>query len=195
MARVLHTETPMEFFREQVEAALAHQRLRTGELTSYYLVNLLAGFVATAPADDEAADIEHVTGCFLHAFEAEGVRQRWAFRQVGDRALFLSGFFGDSLARRAISIDYYIGLGARAYAWLSRHDGDGRAPVFAELAERFAAFVDVLSEISGRSALATNADLLRLYERWLRTGSGPQERLLAERGLVFPAAEPEDLIH
>ena len=195
MPRLLHTETPIEFFREQVDAALAHHRLRTGQLTSLYLVNLLTGFVAATQADDEAIDTELLTVCFLQALEAEGARQRLAFRQVGDRALFLSGFFGDSLERHAISVNHYIGLGARAYGWLSRHGRDGQAPVFAELATRFAAFVDVLSEISERSALATDADLLRLYGKWARTGSPAREQLLMERGLVVPPAGVANRVH
>jgi hypothetical protein len=45
-------------------------------------------------------------------------------------------------------------------------------------------FVDVLSEVSERSSLSSNTDLLRLYERWLRTGSTRSGYLLAERGVV-----------
>jgi hypothetical protein len=38
--------------------------------------------------------------------------------------------------------------------------------------------------VSERSALTSNADLLRLYERWLRTGSRRDSQLLVERGIV-----------
>jgi len=53
-----------------------------------------------------------------------------------------------------------------------------------ELADNFVRFVDVLSEVSERASLGSNADLLRLYERWLRTGSPRSGQLLAERGVV-----------
>jgi hypothetical protein len=67
---------------------------------------------------------------------------------------------------------------------LSRHETDTLSPVFAELADKFVAFVDVLSEVSERSSCGSNADLLRLYERWLKTGSARSGQLLVERGVV-----------
>jgi len=67
---------------------------------------------------------------------------------------------------------------------LSRFETDTFSPVFAELADNFVRFVDVLSEVSERASCASNADLLRLYERWLKTGSRRSGQLLAERGVV-----------
>ena len=48
----------------------------------------------------------------------------------------------------------------------------------------FAGFVDVLSEVSERTSCVSNADLLRLYEKWLKTGSRRSGQLLVERGVV-----------
>ncbi len=42
---LLGEQTPTEYFRDLIESALARQHLRTGELTSYYLVDLLCRFV------------------------------------------------------------------------------------------------------------------------------------------------------
>ena len=60
----------------------------------------------------------------------------------------------------------------------------GRAwgAVFAELAEKFREFVDVLAEIRD-SGSAAALDVLRLYEVWLRTGSQRAARLLREHGI------------
>src|SRR3954462_1272855 len=43
--RLVHDETPMEYFRQLVEGALAHQRVHSSEHTTFYVVNLLAAFV------------------------------------------------------------------------------------------------------------------------------------------------------
>ncbi len=176
-------ESPSEYFRDLVESALKRQRLEARELTSFYLVNLLTGFVhfdrPATPAEDEALGVR-----FVRALQAAGVRQRDELRQVGDLSLFMSGFFADSLARSLVDVDYYIYLGEYAYGSLARQ-GDGTfGDVFDELSGKFAAFVDVLGEVSERSALASNADLLRLYERWLRTRSPRSGELLAARGIV-----------
>ena len=53
--RLVRSESPTEYFRELVETAMQHQHLSARELTSYYVVNLLTGFVhldRTAAADD-----------------------------------------------------------------------------------------------------------------------------------------------
>jgi hypothetical protein len=176
-------ESPVEYFRELVESAMQHQHLAAGELTSFYLVNLLAGFVhfdRSAGAGDE----EPLGVRFVKALQEDGVRQRDGLRQVGDQSLFVSGFFADSLNRSLVDIDYYMQLGEYAYGSLARQ-GDGTfGDVFDELAAKFPAFVDVLGEVSERTALASNTDLLRLYEKWLRTKSRRSGDLLAARGIV-----------
>ena len=119
------------------------------------------------------------------------MRQRANLKQIGDLSLFMSGFFADSLSRKLVDVDYYVSIGGTAYTALSRYETDAFSPVFAELADNFVRFVDVLSEVSERASCASNADLLRLYERWLRTGSRRSGQLLAERGVV-PNACRED---
>jgi hypothetical protein len=183
MAEALfRNESPVEYFKELVETAMHHQRLAARQMTSFYLVNLLAGFVhleAAGRKDDEPLGVR-----FAKALQAGGARQRDGLRQVGDRSLFISGFFSDSLNRSLVDVDYYIALGERAYGSLARQSDDTLADVFDELAEKFSGFVDVLSEVSERTALTSNADLLRLYEKWLRTGSPRSGDLLAQRGIV-----------
>jgi len=56
--------------------------------------------------------------------------------------------------------------------------------VFDELAAKFTGRVEVLTEVSERSALTSKTDVLRLYERWMRTRSRRSEELLAEKGIV-----------
>jgi hypothetical protein len=181
--RLFRSESPTEYFRDLVESAMQHQRLAARELTSFYVVNLLAGFVhldRSAPAEDGPLGVR-----LAKALQAGGVAQRDGLRQVGDRSLFISGFFSDSLNRSLVDVDYYIQLGERAYASLAQRDrNDNFADAFDELSEKFHSFVDVLAEVSERTSLTSNTDLLRLYEKWLRTGSRRSGDLLASRGLV-----------
>ena len=69
---------------------------------------------------------------------------------------------------------------------------DTFSPVFAELGTKFVDFVDVLSEVSERTSCATNVDLLRLYEKWIKTGSRRSGQLLVERGVVPNASIKRD---
>jgi hypothetical protein len=177
---VVRRESASEYFKELVEGALAHQRVAAGELTSFYVVNLLTGFLQRPAEDDETP----LAFRLADALDAAGMRQRASLKQIGDFSLFVSGFFADSLNRKHVDVDYYVSIGGTAYTALSRHETDTFAPVFAELADNFVQFVDVLSEVSERASLGSNVDLLRLYERWLKTGSRRSGQLLAERGVV-----------
>lgn len=180
---LLRQESAAEYFRELVETALQHQRLAVRELTSYYVVNLLAGFVhldrSPAGADEEALGVR-----LMKALQSAGVVQRDGLRRVGDTSLFISGFFADSLNRSLVDVDYYIDLGERAYGCLARQDGQAFGDVFEELAAKFPALVDVLTEVSERAGMTSDADLLRLYEKWLKTGSRRSADLLAARGIL-----------
>lgn len=180
---LVRNESPVEYFRELVESALQRQHLVARELTSFYLVNLLAGFVnfdqSAAFDGDEALGVR-----FVKALGSGGARQRDELRQVGDQSLFISGFFSDSLNRSLVDIDYYIQLGEYAYRSLARQGDTAFGDVFDELSGKFPAFVDILGEVSERSALTSDADLLRLYEKWLRTKSRRSGDLLVARGIV-----------
>jgi hypothetical protein len=173
-------ESAVEYFKELVDGALARQQIGAGELTAFYVVRLLAGFVQQ-PADP---DEQPLALRLARALDTGGVRQRTNLRQIGDCSLFISGFFSDSLRRKLVDVDYYVSIGGIAYATLGRSDTDTFSPVFAELAEKFVGFVDVLSEVSERTSCSSNVDVLRLYERWLKTGSSRSGQLLIERGVV-----------
>ncbi len=179
-------ESPVEFFKEQVEGAMQRQHLHASDWTVYYIVNLLASFVSPARLDQ--VDAHEPLGVRLaRALAAEGGPTRDDLRHIADHSLFLAGFFGDSLQRRLVDVDYYICLGGFAYSRLATHDDDAFFDVFGELAEKFVPVVDVLSDISDRSR-SSNRDVLRLYERWLRTGSPRARALLAEKGLTAQAS-------
>ena len=180
---LLREQTPAEYFKELVDSALARQHLRAADLTAYYLVNLLCQFVRVTP-DDPATPLALR---LARALDTAGSEQRAHLRKLGDFSLFTSGFFSDSLQRAATDVDYYVSMGEYAYGSLSRYDEDAFAEVFADLSRRFVGYMDVLADISERTALATGnspAELLRLYEKWLRTGSRRDGEKLIGRGIL-----------
>ena len=156
----------------------------SSEEATFYLVNLLAGFVYPEQPGGRSLLDEPLAVRLARALQTGGVQQREGLRRVGDLSLFISGFFADSLSRKLVDVDYYIALGGYAYGSLGRRDEDACADIFAELAEKFVTYVDVVAEVSERSAVRSNAELLRLYEKWLRTGSRRNGELLVERGIV-----------
>lgn len=184
---LLREQSPAEYFKELVDAALARQHVSADEFTAYYLVNLLCRYVRPE-ARHVGDDYDRPLALRLaRALDSAGPQQRERLRTLGDFSLFTSGFFSDSLQRRACDVDYYVSMGEYAYGSLSRRDDEAFADVFAELSRRFVAYMDVLADISERTTLTspqTHADILRLYEKWLRTGSARDGQKLAGRGIV-----------
>jgi hypothetical protein len=174
-------ESAVEYFKQLVDDAIARHRLVSGELTAFYIVQLLAGFVRQ-PKSDRVGEPLGVR--LAQALECGGSEQRVLLKRIGDMSLFVSGFFADSLHRRFVDLDYYVQIGEVAYNVLSRRESDTFSSVFTELGGRFVEFVDVLAEVSERTASTSNVDLLKLYERWLTTGSPRSGHLLADRGII-----------
>ena len=185
--KLVREERPAEFFKDQLEKAMQHQRVSTSAFTECYLVNLLADGVRGEPLLSEPGyDETPLALLYVRAVAASRYERARLLRAMGDTALFVSGFFSDSLNRKLVDLDYYRAMGGRAYACLSLQDepfGFG-AEVFSELADRFVEFADLLSEVSETSQLTSNTSVLRLYERWAQTGSRRAASLLAARGIV-----------
>jgi hypothetical protein len=175
--------TVESFFRNELERAFHDQRLAPGTLVEHYLVQLLAAYAAQ-PIEDEPLALK-----MMAALEAAPRERRACLREIGDTSLYVSGFWGESLADKPVPVDYYIEMGGSAYGELARGGtgwtGDPYGDVFAELAANFARFVEILAVISRRtSRCASNQDVLRLYRRWQRTGSRWAAARLAALGVM-----------
>jgi hypothetical protein len=193
-AGLVRDVTPVEFFREQLVAAMEHQRVSTSAFTEHYLVNLLSACLRGdhLPQTEAGYDEVPLALLYLRALHATPHERARRLREMGDLALFVSGFFADSLLDRPPDLRYYQAMGGRAYAHLSA-EHERALPigpaVFSELAGRFREFADVLSEVSEATRVATPASVVRLYERWIQTGSRRAALLLARVG-IHPAPEP-----
>ena len=196
---ILVGKSAQEWFREMVADTLSARRLKVQEVTEFYLVDLLTRFLEKERLFVEDPDgtvrVEPLALILLRALEADRRARSVHLRRLGDTALFVSGFFADSLARSPVDVDYYISMGERAYSALaeSERHRPGLDAVYAELSERFEQFVDLFAEIAELSELRSNRGLVRLYERFLHTRSERVAQLLRERGVALfagPGARP-----
>jgi hypothetical protein len=194
--RILVGKTAHEWFREMVADALSHRRLEVQEVTEYYLVNLLAGFLERErlffEGEDGSVQSEPLALILLRALQSDRRTRAATLRRLGDTALFVSGFFGDSLARTHVDLGYYISMGERAYGTLAETER-GLDDLYGELASRFGQFVDLFAEIAELSDLRSNRGLVRLYERFLATRDERVARRLRDRGVALfsgPGAPP-----
>jgi hypothetical protein len=166
---------------------MEHQKVSTSAFTEFYLVNLLTSCVRgdLLPPPEPGFEETPLAMMYVKAMQASRAERSRLLRTMGDTALFMSGFFADSLQRKLADLAYYRAMGGRAYARLSHETASSFAPdVFDELAERFTQFADVLWEVSENSRLAHGShSVLQLYERWLQTGSRRSAELLASHGI------------
>jgi len=187
--RILVGKSAQEYFRELVSDALAHRRFQVQEATEFYLVNLLAHYLLKERLfeGDEGWQGEPLALILKRALEGDRETRWRSLKRLGDTSLFMSGFFGDSIASSLVDISYYMSMGKRAYDALSEEPRGplGAQELFGELAERFPEFVDLYAEIAELSELNSNRGLVRLYERFLLTGSERIAERLRERGVAL----------
>lgn len=174
-------ESPEGYFTEVVTSAIEKRKLVTSPEASKYLVDLLEANLITANVTFNSTLAE----ALLIAYQAERSVKIGLLKKLGDTSLYVSGFFGDSLRRKIIDIDYYADIGGAAYANLaSEVPNESQAQVYREFSVKFSDYVDLLTYISQNSLIQSNQDLLRLYERYVLTGSELAKEQLVEKGLL-----------
>lgn len=182
-----------EFFRESMDDAIANQGVKFDTHTTHYVVNLLTLFSRSEDLYEdcgEAYGLKPLALMLLDATEAQSAAERSAsLQRMGDVALFISGFFANSLAHRLVDLDYYIQMGGTAYGSLSDEirgtvRGRALADVYEELARKFQIVVDLLNEVRDGAQHNSDLDLLRTYEVWLKTGSKRAAALLRQNGVT-----------
>ena len=169
-----------EYFQEAIQSAMANQQVHAREETLCYIVNLLAAYMRADQLFEEGADglfVKPLALMYAEALDAPTPGDRdSALKRLGDVALFISGLFSNSLCRSLVDVDYYIQMGGNAYGFLADSARVARETqalkiAFAELSFQFAAFTDVLAEVSEAGRLNNSVDIMRLYEIWQATGS------------------------
>src|SRR5690242_1452658 len=170
MAGIERCEDVRAFFVEHVTEAMRDLRVETAAETRSYLIDLLSEFSVSRRLHSLS---EPLAFLLQRALESTGAERLWRMRDLGDVALFICGFFPDSFDRRGITRTYVVGMGGRAYLVVgaAARDQGSRSEVFVELGGRFHDMARVLDEVRERTSMCTDGEMVRLYERWCRSGS------------------------
>ncbi|UJR81144.1 Hypothetical protein I5071_31970 [Sandaracinus amylolyticus] len=175
------------WFRERLESALDRHRIEAPDETRAYLVELLAGM---GLGRRRAPGQRPLALQLKDAREAQGIERLRLYRALGDDALCLAGFFRDHLEQRGVSAGYVHTMGGGAYesagvlAVQSAHEAV-RIEVYRDLSRRFTTFAELLEEVRESTTLRTPQDIVKLYDRWRRTGSPRLAERLTREG-VYP---------
>jgi hypothetical protein len=185
------------FFLDLVGESLRAKGVEASGGASAYIVSLLTDFSRPERAHDEALHrpLAFLLDEAIHEPDA-GLRFE-KLRALGDGVLYTSGFFADHFQARGVDQQYVRGIGIRAYGTASSmlrpsssrslDEAAARLDLFGELASRFEAFVTVIADVADATLAHGSSGaghLLKLYERWQKTGSERLAGALGEHGLL-----------
>jgi hypothetical protein len=191
--RVVPVYNLLDYFRTSIDEIIAKQGVDVDPHAAHYVVNLMTLFSRSEALYEDNGEnygLRPLALMLADAADAPSAEHRnQALQRIGDVALFIAGFFIDSLANKAVDVDYYIYMGENAYGSLSEEvrgtvRGRAFAHIYRELAAKFQVLIDVLNEVRDGARRESDRDLLRTYEIWLKTGSRRCENLLRQQGIV-----------
>src|SRR5882762_9139128 len=85
--RLVRGQSAVEFFREQLERAMEHQKVSTSAFTQYYLVNLLAGCLrGELPPSEPGYDETPLAVLYVRAIHSSRRDRAKLLRAMGDTA-------------------------------------------------------------------------------------------------------------
>lgn len=179
------------YFEGELKTVLGKHQVDARNESVDYLVRLLLRYMESknffAQNQDGKLEDNFLVDLYAEYLKGDIPQKKATLQRLGDICLMMSGFFAESLSRKLVDLDYYFGMGGTAYGQLSLlQETPTNKTLYTELSVKFQPFSNVLGEMSERSGLQSNKDLLRLYERWVSTGSERLRNLLSEHGINTP---------
>jgi hypothetical protein len=181
-----------DYFHEVVADAIRVRQIEATHAATSYLVGLLCEFVH--PDEEAGATFSRPLTFQLHeALEAMGPERFQRLRSLGDRVLYAIGFFGGHIEGKGVDRGYVVSVGSTAYghaAAMIRLRAAKRPPppnVLSELAVKFETFAEVLKDVADGTLACGARDersVVKLYERWLKTGSARLAEELGAQGIL-----------
>jgi hypothetical protein len=201
--RVMPVHDLRDYFRTSIDEVIVEQGVELDPHATHYVVNMMTLFARSEEFYEDDGDrfgVRPLAIMLADAADAPSQEHRnQTLQRIGDVALFIAGFFADSLANKPVDVDYYICMGESAYGSLSEEvrgtfRGNAFADIYRELALKFQLLIDVLNEVRAAGCAGSDTDLLRTYEVWRKTGSKRAEKLLRQHGVV-PISEARGRRH
>lgn len=181
------------YFHEVISDAIRVRRVDATDAAATYLVGLLCDYAH--PTEESGSTFSRPLTFVLHeALETIGAERFRRLRALGDHALYALGFFGGHIEQRGVDPGYVATVGSSAYTHAAamvrtkaKSDPPGRPDVLVEMASKFDRFAAVLRDVAEGTIACGPRDersIVKLYERWLRTGSSRLAEELGARGIV-----------
>ncbi|BES73183.1 hypothetical protein RE428_42010 [Marinobacter nanhaiticus D15-8W] len=181
-----------DYFRERLDGCADALEPRPEEDTLWYVGATLARLGDSRQLfsyEEGQLRLRPLALLYKDAHEASADHERCLIlRQLGDQALFIGALFPELYARKGFQQDYFVGMGGGAYDYLADNAASHRH-VFAELAERFSSFLDLISQACARRGSNHVEDVLALYRQWCATGDEQLADQLVMMGISLDGNE------
>ena len=180
---------PEAFFSELLESAIKNQKLNLSDSAKVYLIDLLSRNATNneliGPNDKYPYADKPISIVFQQSLAEPINQRREMLKYVGDYSLYIGGYFNERLNRKIIDVGYYTCIGSQAFGNLSRIATSSQVEaLYNEMFIKFSSLMDILVEVSFDTLMTKATDVLRLYDRWIQTGSAVLERKLIEKGII-----------
>jgi hypothetical protein len=179
------------YFEQVISDAIRTHHVDATDAAARYLVDLLCEY---AHPDEEAGSTfsRPLTFVLHDALASMGAERFRRLQKLGDHALYALGFFGGHMEQKGVDRGYVARVGSTAYthaASMMRARTRPARPedVLSELASKFDRFTMVLRDVAEGTLAAGAHDersVVRLYERWLKSGSARLAEELGARGII-----------
>ena len=180
-----------QYFQEVISDAIRARQVEATDAAATYLVSLLCSF--THPDEEAGSSFDRpLTFLLRDAMEAPPAERFRRLRALGDHALYALGFFGTHIELKGVDRRYVSSIGSSAYTHAAamlrnRARGERTPDVLSEMAAKFDRFAEVLADVAEGTLTCGARDersVVKLYERWLKTGSSRLAGELGARGIV-----------
>jgi hypothetical protein len=184
-------QSAQAFFLEQFSGAPKALTNSISETTKSYLAETLAAFIQPHALGKELNRPDVWSLCLFDllklAIESEDSKDRLEyFKVLGDKSLYISGFFQDSFNRKSFDINYYSSMGRTAYLQsfhLAKVASTQKKKAWEELSHTFLQAIELIAYVADSALCHSNKNILGVYERWTKTKSKRLYNILVEAGI------------
>ena len=185
MSRPTCLKADMDFFKVLVLEGLDQSGVQVSTSVKNYLTNLLQFYIFSDHLFLEISSsgkkrIKTLAEMYLNGCDST-VNVKNSLKELGDTSLYVSGFFGEYLKRKLISVNYYIEMGQQAYETLADFHSQ---ELFKEMSARFKDLTFVLFYIQKHQSPVPY--VMSLMDRYLETGCPKSAEALNKKGINIP---------
>ena len=154
MERDLKIIPPEEYFFEIIKVSAEKRKIHTEPEDQMYLTNLLSKYIRATnfhrpiQTDSLEAPPNTFAEMYLTAISADEYKKKELLQIVGDRSLYIVGYFPESISKKIVSEDYYVAIGSAAYRNLHTiNKKSALSKLYKRFSERFVEFANILKDI------------------------------------------------